>query len=75
MEKANGEIMKTNNSPLASQNPILRYLYDSWIQTCGVGWTPSQVKEFCCVHRNGGRERDEKSYRIYLRYMVAQHEL
>lgn len=43
MEKASGEIMKTNNSLLVSQNPVLRYLYDSWIQTCGVGWTPSQV--------------------------------
>jgi MFS family permease len=32
-----------NNSPLASRNPILRYLYDSWIQTCGVGWTPGQI--------------------------------
>ncbi len=28
---------------MAPPNPILRYLYDSWIQTCGVGWTPGQI--------------------------------
>ena len=25
------------------QNPILRKLYDIWIQVCGVGWTPGQI--------------------------------
>ncbi len=25
------------------QNPFLRYWFNSWIQTCGVGWTPRQV--------------------------------
>ena len=24
-------------------NQPLRYLYDSWVKTCGVGWTPAQV--------------------------------
>ena len=35
--------MKTDNSPLVDQNAILRYLHDSWIQACGVGWTHGQI--------------------------------
>jgi len=28
---------------MTKSHPILRYLYDSWLQTCGVGWTAGQV--------------------------------
>jgi hypothetical protein len=28
---------------MTRSHPILRYLYDSWIQTCGAGWTTRQV--------------------------------
>lgn len=35
--------MKTNKTPTAPKNAFLRYWFDSWIQTCGAGWTPRQV--------------------------------
>lgn len=35
--------MQATNSSTTIHNPILRYLYTSWIHTCGTGWTPSQV--------------------------------
>jgi len=28
---------------MTKSHPILRYLYNSWLQTCGVGWTAEQV--------------------------------
>lgn len=37
------ETIKSQSFPKAHQNPISRYLFNIWIQTCGVGWRPQQV--------------------------------
>ena len=30
-------------SNVSQSNPVLRYLFDSWIRACGQGWTHLQV--------------------------------
>ena len=35
--------MKSNNDQEQINNSVLRYFFNSWIQTCGVGWTHWQV--------------------------------
>ncbi|MCG8337555.1 MAG: hypothetical protein MJE63_23890 [Proteobacteria bacterium] len=35
--------MKSNNDQKQINNPVLRYLFNSWIQTCGIGWAKWQV--------------------------------
>ncbi len=38
-----GETMNRQHEQKPLQNPVLRYFFESWIQTCGTGWTHRQV--------------------------------